>query len=153
MFSPSWSEHIVSPICAVYRNGSLRSQPGKILELPKVDYRYRLVISKGCWTTIVSELAEEQEWSTRCMGCDEAIAARRESAKPIRIIACGVRQQRPPSGQLGASEEQQFKTKRRFNGSCRASSQLRTGTSVQSMALYVTGGSDYEFDYMSQTPI
>jgi hypothetical protein len=36
---------------------------GKILELPNHDYRYRLVISKACWTKIVSELAQEQEWS------------------------------------------------------------------------------------------
>jgi hypothetical protein len=36
---------------------------GKILELPDHDYRYRLVISKACWTTIVGELAQEQEWS------------------------------------------------------------------------------------------
>ncbi len=36
---------------------------GKILELPNRDYRYRLIIPKASWTTIVSELAQEQEWS------------------------------------------------------------------------------------------
>jgi hypothetical protein len=36
---------------------------GKILELPKLDYRYRLIIPKASWTTIISELAQEQEWS------------------------------------------------------------------------------------------
>ena len=36
---------------------------GKILESPDRDYRYRLVISKACWTTIVGELAQEQDWS------------------------------------------------------------------------------------------
>ena len=36
---------------------------GKILELPNRDYGYRLIIPKASWTTIVSELAQEQEWS------------------------------------------------------------------------------------------
>jgi hypothetical protein len=40
---------------------------GKILELPDHDYRYRLVISKACWTTILGELAQEQDGQTSKM--------------------------------------------------------------------------------------
>jgi len=36
---------------------------GEILELPHHDYRYRLVIPRASWTTIIGELAQEQEWS------------------------------------------------------------------------------------------
>ena len=36
---------------------------GEILERPDRDYRYRLIIPKASWTEIVSELAQEQEWS------------------------------------------------------------------------------------------
>jgi len=36
---------------------------GEIRESPNRDYRYRLIIPKASWTTIVGELAQEQEWS------------------------------------------------------------------------------------------
>ena len=36
---------------------------GDILEWPNRDYRYRLIIPKASWTTIIDELAQEQEWS------------------------------------------------------------------------------------------
>ena len=36
---------------------------GKILESPNHDYRYRLVIPRASWTTMVGKLAQEQEWS------------------------------------------------------------------------------------------
>jgi len=36
---------------------------GKILELPNRDYRYRLIIPKASWIAIISELAQEQDWS------------------------------------------------------------------------------------------
>ncbi|HEY6337887.1 MAG TPA: hypothetical protein VIW68_05290 [Candidatus Sulfotelmatobacter sp.] len=36
---------------------------GEILESPKRDYRFRLILSKVSWIAIVSELAKEQEWS------------------------------------------------------------------------------------------
>jgi hypothetical protein len=36
---------------------------GDILEWPNRDYRYRLIISKQFWATIMGELAQEQKWS------------------------------------------------------------------------------------------
>jgi hypothetical protein len=36
---------------------------GEIIELSQHDYRYRLIIPKKSWTTIIGELAQEQEWS------------------------------------------------------------------------------------------
>jgi hypothetical protein len=36
---------------------------GEIRESQNRDYRYRLIIPKASWTTIVGELAQEQEWS------------------------------------------------------------------------------------------
>lgn len=36
---------------------------GEILKLANHDYRYRLVIPKPSWITIIGELAQEQEWS------------------------------------------------------------------------------------------
>ena len=39
------------------------SAGAEIVSLPGHDYRYRLVIPKATWVTIVAELAQEQEWS------------------------------------------------------------------------------------------
>jgi len=36
---------------------------GDIVELPQHDYRYRLIIPKASWITILGELAQEQTWS------------------------------------------------------------------------------------------
>jgi hypothetical protein len=35
----------------------------EVLTWPDRDYRYRLIVAKHVWTEIVTELAEEQEWS------------------------------------------------------------------------------------------
>lgn len=35
----------------------------EIVTLPYRDYRYRLIVPKGVWVGIVSELVQEQEWS------------------------------------------------------------------------------------------
>lgn len=34
-----------------------------IVSLPHRDYRYRIIIPKATWTSVVLELAQEQEWS------------------------------------------------------------------------------------------
>lgn len=35
----------------------------EIRQSDKNDYRYRIIVSKSVWTRVVSELAEEQNWS------------------------------------------------------------------------------------------
>jgi hypothetical protein len=35
----------------------------EIATMPHRDYRYRLIVPKSVWVKLVSELAEEQEWS------------------------------------------------------------------------------------------
>jgi hypothetical protein len=35
----------------------------EIATMPHRDYRYRLIVPKNVWVKVVSELAEEQEWS------------------------------------------------------------------------------------------
>ena len=35
----------------------------EVLTWPDRDYHYRLIVAKHVWTEIVTELAEEQEWS------------------------------------------------------------------------------------------
>jgi len=35
----------------------------EIVRLPHRDYRYRLVVPKHAWVTVIAELAREQEWS------------------------------------------------------------------------------------------
>lgn len=35
----------------------------EIITLPDCDYRYRLIVPKTVWSTVVAELAEEQTWS------------------------------------------------------------------------------------------
>lgn len=35
----------------------------EVLTLPSRDYRYRIIVQKALWAGVVSELAQEQEWS------------------------------------------------------------------------------------------
>lgn len=35
----------------------------EIVTLPNRDYRYRLIVPKSIWVSVLVELAEEQEWS------------------------------------------------------------------------------------------
>ena len=35
----------------------------EIATMPHRDYRYRLIVPKSIWVKVLSELAEEQEWS------------------------------------------------------------------------------------------
>jgi hypothetical protein len=35
----------------------------EIVTLPNRDYRYRIIVRKGMWVGIVTELAQEQDWS------------------------------------------------------------------------------------------
>ena len=35
----------------------------KILTMPNADYRYRIIVPKQAWVSVVAELAEEQDWS------------------------------------------------------------------------------------------
>ncbi len=38
-------------------------EKAELVTLPSRDYRYRLIVAKAVWATIVNELAQEQEWS------------------------------------------------------------------------------------------
>ena len=47
----------------VLTTGSTLLADEQIVTLPDRDYRYRLIAPKVTWTTVVAELAQEQEWS------------------------------------------------------------------------------------------
>ena len=36
---------------------------GKVVTSADADYRYRLIVAKAEWTTVVAEMAGEQDWS------------------------------------------------------------------------------------------